>query len=202
MLKIFTVRYSEKTENFPDQQMSDFLAGKEMLRWESHFFERKGEFFWTILVEYQPGISPEAKESRGTNEKKDSYKSILTETDWPLFKLLQEWRGEKSRGGGIPPYIICTNVQLARISVMRPDSLNALQSIDGIGKAKIEKYGKEILQIVASCGKPLNFESAESTESGGSGIDIGTDESSGIGIGTDENIGKVENVAAGVKEHE
>lgn len=32
MLKIFTVRYSEKTENFPDQQMSDFLADKEVRR--------------------------------------------------------------------------------------------------------------------------------------------------------------------------
>ncbi len=32
MLKIFTVRYSEKTENFPDQQMSDFLANG-YVRW-------------------------------------------------------------------------------------------------------------------------------------------------------------------------
>ncbi len=32
MLKIFTINYSEKSENFPDQQMSDFLADKEMRR--------------------------------------------------------------------------------------------------------------------------------------------------------------------------
>jgi hypothetical protein len=34
--------------------MSNFLADKEILRWESPFFERKNEYFWTALVEYRP----------------------------------------------------------------------------------------------------------------------------------------------------
>ena len=66
-----------------------------------------------------------------------------------------------SKKEGIPPYIICNNVQLARIVVKRPSSLNALQEIEGIGKSKIEKYGKEILQIIASHGKPVNDEEKE-----------------------------------------
>ena len=32
MLKIFTVKYSEKSENFPDSAMSDFLSDKEVRR--------------------------------------------------------------------------------------------------------------------------------------------------------------------------
>jgi len=32
MLKIFTITYSEKTENYPDLQMSDFLVDKEVHR--------------------------------------------------------------------------------------------------------------------------------------------------------------------------
>lgn len=155
MLKIFTVKYSEKSESFPDSAMSGFLADKEVLRWESHFFERKGEFFWTVLAEYRassvPGqVKPGAEKAA---KKGEGYKEILTDADWPLFKVLKEWRGEESKKEGIPPYIICNNMQLARISVTRPTSLNELQNINGIGKAKIEKYGKDILRIVSSCGQ-------------------------------------------------
>jgi len=44
MLKIFTLKYEERTESFNDGVMSNFLADKEILRWESHFFERKNEY--------------------------------------------------------------------------------------------------------------------------------------------------------------
>lgn len=41
---------------FNDGGMSHFLSDKEILRWESHFFERKNEYFWTVLVEYRPSV--------------------------------------------------------------------------------------------------------------------------------------------------
>lgn len=92
----------------------------------------------------------------GKNEgnKNESYKEMLTDNDWPLFNVLREWRTDMSKKEGIPPYVICNNIQLAGITVKRPASLNALQEIEGIGKAKIEKYGKELLQIIASYGNP------------------------------------------------
>ncbi|HOW13366.1 HRDC domain-containing protein [Methanosarcina sp.] len=172
MLKIFTVKYSEKSESFPDSAMSGFLADKEILRWESHFFERKGEFFWTVLAEYRNSSMPvQVNHGEEKLEKKEeSYKTILNDADWPLFKMLKEWRGEESKKEGVPPYIICNNMQLARISVMRPTSLNALQGIDGIGKAKIEKYGKEILRIVSSCGRLPTFDGERDQGGNMSGI--------------------------------
>lgn len=62
---------------------------------------------------------------------------------------------------------------------MRPASLNALQSIDGIGKAKIEKYGKEVLQVVASFGQSLNFSSTKLDENSGTEECINTRENNG-----------------------
>lgn len=117
MLKIFTIKYSEKSENFPDSAMSGFLADKEVLRWESRFFESKGEFFWTVLLEYRASSAPvQVKQGVEKVEKKeDGYKEILSDADWPLFKMLKEWRGEESKKEGVPPYIICNNMQLARI---------------------------------------------------------------------------------------
>lgn len=155
MLKIFTLKYEERSERFNDSIMINFLADKELLRWESHFFERKNEYFWTVLLEYRMSF-PLQTGPIGKNEgnKNESYKEMLTDNDWPLFNVLREWRTDMSKKEGIPPYVICNNIQLAGITVKRPASLNALQEIEGIGKAKIEKYGKELLQIIASYGNP------------------------------------------------
>jgi superfamily II DNA helicase RecQ len=156
MLKIFTLKYEEKSESFNDSMLSNFLADKEILRWESHFFERKNEYFWTLLIEYRQSVPMQTELAQKVEGSKDeSYKELLAENDWPLYKVLREWRAERSKKEGIPPYIICNNIQLAKIAVKRPSSLNALQEIEGIGKAKIEKYGKELLQIMASYGKPV-----------------------------------------------
>jgi hypothetical protein len=56
--------------------MSNFLADKEILRWESQFFERKNEYFLTVLVEYRP-LAISQREPIGKTEKSsrdESYK--------------------------------------------------------------------------------------------------------------------------------
>jgi len=162
MLKIFTLKYEEKSERFNDSIMTNFMADKELLSWESHFFELRNEYFWTVLVEYRISFGLQTGPI-GKNEgnKNESYKEILSDNDWPLFNVLREWRTDMSKKEGIPPYIICNNIQMANIAIKRPSSLNALQEIDGIGKAKIEKYGKDILQIIALHGKPVENDEKE-----------------------------------------
>ena len=137
-------------ESFDDSRLCEFLAGKELVRWEAHFITTKNDHYWTILVEYVPTApgSPKSLGSEGTKKRNESYKDIMTEQDWPLFTNLREWRGETSKKEGVPPYILFTNLQLAKIAVTRPTSLNALQGINGIGKAKREKYGNDVLRIV------------------------------------------------------
>jgi hypothetical protein len=44
MLELFTFKYEERTV-FNDNVMSNFLADKEIHRWEGHFIERKNEYF-------------------------------------------------------------------------------------------------------------------------------------------------------------
>ena len=90
MLKIFTLKYEERTL-FNDSVMSNFLADKEILQGESHFIERKNEYFWTVLVEYRPLTISQTEPTRKTEKGRDeSYKEKLTETNWPLFNVLLE----------------------------------------------------------------------------------------------------------------
>jgi len=53
MLKIFTLKFEEKSESFNDSILSNFLADKEVDHWESKLFERNNEYFWTILIDYR-----------------------------------------------------------------------------------------------------------------------------------------------------
>ena len=62
---------------------------------------------------------------------------------------MRDWRAERSRRDGVAPYIVCTNLQLVEMIKIRPQSLAKLGAIDGIGKAKLEKYGQYILALLA-----------------------------------------------------
>ena len=162
MLKIFTIKFESNVESFNDSILSNFLSDKAVVRWESHFFTNKNEYYWTVIVEYTSLSVPKAPLSDNKEKKRnEEYKKILTENDWPLFKRLREWRNEKGKTQGVPPYIIFTNIQLALISVTRPQSLNALQEIQGVGNAKKQKYGNDIIHIIKSFGLPLQEKRVE-----------------------------------------
>ena len=66
-----------------------------------------------------------------------------------LLEQLTAWRRERAARDQMPPYVIAHNSMLEAIAATRPDNLDALAAIKGYGPAKIEKYGDEILAIVA-----------------------------------------------------
>ena len=65
-----------------------------------------------------------------------------------LFQALRDWRNERSRREGIPPYLICTNKQTAEMVARRVANRNQLTQLEGFGKAKSERYGADILALV------------------------------------------------------
>ncbi len=103
--------------------MANFLTDKEILRWGTYFFERKNEYFWTVLVEYRPLAIAQREPIRKTEKssRDESYNELLTENDRPLFNVLREWRAERCKEDGIPQYIICNNTQLAKnVTILLP----------------------------------------------------------------------------------
>jgi superfamily II DNA helicase RecQ len=65
-----------------------------------------------------------------------------------LLERFRAWRKERAEKDGVPVYIIGTNKELVNIVKTVPASLEALKGIKGFGKAKIQKYGKEIIEII------------------------------------------------------
>ena len=86
---------------------------------------------------------------KAERDRREEWKEILEEKDWPLFNALRDWRNGQAKEEGIPPYVICRNRQLAEIARRRPTSLSKLAVIEKLGKAKIQRYGAAILGLAA-----------------------------------------------------
>ncbi len=64
------------------------------------------------------------------------------------FDALKAWRAEVAREHNLPAYIVFHDATLAEMAQARPDSLDALGRISGVGVKKLEAYGREILRVL------------------------------------------------------
>jgi DNA helicase-2/ATP-dependent DNA helicase PcrA len=69
--------------------------------------------------------------------------------DSPLFDALKEWRRDRAKADGVPAYVVLHDSHLQAIAEERPTSLVTLGRCPGIGPTKLERYGDEIVAIVA-----------------------------------------------------
>lgn len=63
---------------------------------------------------------------------------------------LRTWRTKRSTADGVPAYIVVNDKHLRGIALARPTSPAELVECDGIGPAKLERYGDEILEVIES----------------------------------------------------
>jgi hypothetical protein len=66
-----------------------------------------------------------------------------------LRAALEDWRKTVAQRENRAPYLILTNESLEQIVAERPSTAEALATIKGIGPVKLERYGADILRIVA-----------------------------------------------------
>jgi superfamily II DNA helicase RecQ len=63
---------------------------------------------------------------------------------------LREWRLERARADNVPPYVVFHDAVLHAIAAARPASLGELAQISGVGPAKLERYGADVLATLAA----------------------------------------------------
>ena len=72
------------------------------------------------------------------------------EPDDPTYVALKEWRLKRSRRDEVPAYVVFHNSTLAEIAARRPSTINELATVPGVGPAKLERYGPELLEALAA----------------------------------------------------
>jgi ATP-dependent DNA helicase RecQ len=72
----------------------------------------------------------------------------VTQENRFLFDALRAWRRAQATLQAVPPYVIFHDRALAEIASARPASLAALAEINGVGQAKLDRYGEAVLKVV------------------------------------------------------
>jgi len=75
---------------------------------------------------------------------------VDVDTESPVWQALRQWRLETAGEENVPPYVIFHDATLAAIVENRPESLDQLAEISGVGKHKLERYGDQVLNVLAS----------------------------------------------------
>ena len=66
------------------------------------------------------------------------------------FVSLKAWRAEVAKEHNLPAYVVFHDATLAEMARLKPDSLDQMGRISGVGAKKLEAYGREILRVLES----------------------------------------------------
>jgi ATP-dependent DNA helicase RecQ len=73
---------------------------------------------------------------------------LQTDVNDGVFQALRQWRREVAHEHKVPAYTVLHDSSLREIAQCLPDSLLQLQGVTGVGAAKLERYGDEIIAVV------------------------------------------------------
>ncbi len=73
----------------------------------------------------------------------------LDGADAVRFEALRAWRTGQAREQQVPPYIVFNDTHLREIARRAPDTLPELSRCPGVGPNKLERYGDELLEVIA-----------------------------------------------------
>jgi HRDC domain len=74
--------------------------------------------------------------------------SLPLMVDTELYKRLEQWRRETARTEDRAAYLILTNETMQQIAAVKPQTMDDLLAIKGIGEIKLERYGEVLLTMI------------------------------------------------------
>jgi ribonuclease D len=72
----------------------------------------------------------------------------LTREERQTLARLKNWRLERANLEHVPAYMVCPDRTLEHLVIERPVTLDALNSIHGLGASRIARYGEELLEAL------------------------------------------------------
>ncbi len=148
LIKIVSLMFDSAYGGFKDDDLREFLKDKELISSTDHFFIRNDVPYITFILKYFPHRAEVEAAKTSTKEKpSEAWRESLSEHEMGLFNILRDWRSQRCKKEGVPPYVVFTNQQLADIVKRRPQTISELTQIEGVGKSKTLKYGEDVLAI-------------------------------------------------------
>lgn len=147
----FTIPVQAGTE--AAEELNRLLSSSRILTVDRQFVADGASSFWSICVVSQTGPLRTGKGAPGKKGAVD-YREVLSAEDFAVYARLRELRKELAQREAVPPYAVFTNEQLAAIVQGRVTSVTALKEIEGVGDARVDKYGMSVVTLMTSLASP------------------------------------------------
>ena len=143
-LKLFIVPV--KNIAAAEGEMNAFLSSHRVLAVKKEFVADGENSFWTFCVEYLESGPAASQAAPGGKLPKVDYKEVLQPEEFEVFSRLREWRKGVAEQEGVPGYVVFTTEQLAELVKKRVSTTAGLKELEGVGDARVEKYGAAVLE--------------------------------------------------------
>ena len=130
------------------------LGGREMTRQASPYltsieaalaaFGPDGDGDWRAAVAAERARLAKARAAAGRDRA-----MVGASADPRVLAVLVEWRRTLARASGVPAQVIFHDATLAAVAEAKPTDRAALMALPGLGPIKVERYGDELLALVA-----------------------------------------------------
>ncbi len=126
-------------------EMNGFLASNKILEVAQHFYQNEHGAYWCFCVRYL--LSHSSNFTNQSTRQKVDYKALLNEQEFANFSILRDCRKIIAAEDAVPAYAVFTDEELAGIAKMPVIEVSKMISIKGIGDKKVEKYGKQLIEL-------------------------------------------------------
>ena len=111
---------------------------------------------WVDSIETTLGVAPtELSRAQGAERARSARRSVRRAPaaegpELELFEALRSWRRDQARAADVPAFVIFNDATLTAIARHRPRSAAQLLKVPGIGPVKAQRFGPDVLRIVAA----------------------------------------------------
>ena len=81
-------------------------------------------------------------------------RALVSDEDAPLLSALKAKRRALAEAQGVPAYIVFTDRTLVEMAGRRPQSLDEMAGISGVGATKLDRYGAAFLEVILGAPAP------------------------------------------------
>ena len=145
-IRVFTIRALDADETSV-APLNTFLRSHRIVTIDREFVNDGPNSYWSLCVTYV-NEAPSQTAPSANAKKRIDYREVLSESDFAVFANLRTLRKRLADQEGVPAYALFTNEQLAEMVRRKVDSKTALGKINGIGEARVEKYGEAFLTAI------------------------------------------------------
>lgn len=82
------------------------------------------------------------------SESASSYKTMKSEADQTLIRMMKDLRKSNAKTLGVPPFAIFQDPSLEDMALKYPISIEELHNIHGVGEGKAKRYGKDFVKLI------------------------------------------------------